>query len=353
MASASLEGALSLVPVYAAVKLLSDSVATLPMQAYRKTTDGRQPIKLPTMFERPSSRGTRVDWLSRCMVSLLLRGNAYGLLVGSDLDSPGLPSMIEWLNPDKVRRQNGKWYFDGRHIPDGQLLHIPAMVAPGSVVGVSPIQSCAAAITAGKASEKFMTEWAANRAVPSVHVRNTKKTLTPTEAATIKERTQATLRSGEPFVTGEDWELDFVSLSATDAGFVQAARLTATQVATIFGIPPQMIGGEAGSSLTYSTVELNQIQFLTNTLRPWLVRLEAAFSSILPNPQFVRFNVDALLRVDTKTRFEVHKIEREIGMANVDELRALEDREPLPDGQGQDYAPLATKKPTTDPKEGS
>jgi hypothetical protein len=55
----------------------------------------------------------------------------------------------------------------------------------------------------------------------------------------------------------------------------------------------------------------------------------------------VKFNVDAMIRVDTKTRYEVHQISREIGLDNIDELRALEDKAPLPDGQGQTYTPLA------------
>ena len=88
-------------------------------------------------------------------------------------------------------------------------------------------------------------------------------------------------------------------------------------------------------------MELNQLQFLANTLRPWITRLEDAFSSLLPKPHYVRFNVDALLRVDTKTRHEVYQIDRQIGLKNIDELRALEDATPLPDGKGTDYTPLS------------
>ncbi len=151
-------------------------------------------------------------------------------------------------------------------------------------------------------------------------------------------------------MTGKDWKLDVVTLPADDAGFVASAKLNATQVASIYGVPAEMIGGEAAGSLTYSTVELNQIQFLTNTLRPWLVRLEAAFSSLLPRPQYVRFNADAMIRSDTKTRWEVHQIARNIGAENIDEIRALEDMEPLPDGQGEDYTPLAGHTPTAPPQ---
>jgi len=111
-----------------------------------------------------------------------------------------------------------------------------------------------------------------------------------------------------------------------------------------------MIGGESGSSLTYSTVEQNALNFAQFTLHPWIQKLEEEFSSWLPEPQFVKFNLDAMIRVDAKTRREIYQIDRNIGLRNIDEIRALEDEAPLPDGQGQDYTPLG-KKDTPAPKE--
>lgn len=73
-------------------------------------------------------------------------------------------------------------------------------------------------------------------------------------------------------------------------------------------------------------------------------------SDLLPKPQYVKFNVDAMIRVDAKTRWEIHRVGREIGATNVDEIRTTEDREPLPDGKGQDYTPLAKVGAAT-PKE--
>ena len=174
--------------------------------------------------------------------------------------------------------------------------------------------------------------------------------LSSKEAEIVSERLRAKLRTGQPFVHGSDWDINFMSLPADDAGFVSSAKLNATQVATIYGIPPEMIGGETGSSMTYSTVEMNQHNLAALTLRPWLAKLEQEFSSWLNRPRFVKFNVDAMIRVDTKTRYEVHKISREIGLDNIDELRSIEDRAPLPDGQGQDYTPLLKSNPAQ-PKE--
>lgn len=340
----SLEGSLSLVPVYAAVRLVSDSVATLPIQQYLKTTTGRQSLPLPSMFAKPSNSGTRVDWLSRCMTSMLLRGNAYGLMIGSDPAAPGLPLMIEWLNPDKIHWNESayEWVYQGRALPATQVLHIPAMVLPGCREGVSPMTAARTLVESGKEGQKFQRDWYRNRAVPSVIAKNTARTLDPEVADSAKERLTSTLRSGKPFVTGSDWDITVMQLSADDAGFVTSAKLTATQVASIYGIPAEKIGGEAGGSLTYSTLEQNQIQYVSDGLRSWLVRLEEAFSSLLPTDAYVKFNADALIRADTKTRYEVHQIARTIGLNNTDELRQLEELEPLPDDAGKDYTPLGS-----------
>jgi phage portal protein BeeE len=110
-------------------------------------------------------------------------------------------------------------------------------------------------------------------------------------------------------------------------------------VAAIYGIDPTEIGGEAANSMTYANEEHRETRKIQD-LRPWIVRLERKFSAWLPNLQQVRFNADAVIRADTKTRHEVYKLKREIGMANVDELRTLENEQPLPNGEGKDYTPL-------------
>lgn len=344
----SMEASLSVVPVFAACRLIADSVATLPLQAFRKSGETRTPIPLPAVFDKE----TRIEWVQQALMSLLLHGNAYGLVVARAGD--GTPSNVVWLNPERmVIDESGPlpiFRRDGKEIPSEQIKHIPAYSLPGSIKGVSPIGACSLLSDTGSATQKMMRDWFKGRAIPGVTLANSEKTLTPTEADAISQRVRGKLRNGEPFVHGKDWAISVMSMPADDAGFVASAKLNATQIATIYGIPPEMIGGETGSSLTYSTVELNTINFATFTLRPWLAKLEQEFSSWIHQPRFVKFNVDAMIRVDTRTRYDVHKIARDIGLVNIDELRKLEDMEPLPDGKGQDYTPLASKS-AAPPKE--
>lgn len=342
------DASLSVVPVFAACRLISDSIATLPMQAFRKVGESRAPIPLPAVFDKD----TRIEWVQQALMSLLLHGNAYGLIVQRAGD--GTPQTVVWLNPERVQVDESGvspvFRLNGKEIERTNLVHIPAYSVPGSVVGISPIRACAMLGDTGAATQKMMRDWFKGRAVPGMIAKNTAKKLDPKAAEAVSDRLRARLRNGEPFTHGSDWEIELLKMPADDAGFVAAAKMNATQVATIYGIPPDMIGGETGSSLTYSTVELNTINFATFTLRPWLAKLEQEFSGWLLRPRFVRFNVDAMIRVDAKSRYEIHKIAREIGLENIDEQRALEDKAPLPDGLGQDYTPLA-RMGATPPRE--
>lgn len=334
------DAALSVIPVFAACRLIADSVATLPLQTYRKTDDAREPIATPTVF----SGETSIEWLQQAVMSLLLYGNAYGLVTRRD--NKGRPLSVTWLDPKHVTvDETGPlpiFFFQGRQLERMDVKHIPAYSVAGTVVGLSPIQACSGLVATGQATQKMNRDWFAGRAIPGVIAKNTAKTLDPSAAEVVQERLTSRLRNGRPFVTGSDWDITVMAMPADDAGFISSAKLNATQVAAIYGIPPEMIGGETGSSLTYSTVELNMLNFATFTLRPWLAKLEQEFSAWLGLREFVKFNIDAMIRVDTKTRYEVHKIAREIGLNSIDELRALEDSSPLPDGKGEDYTPLGT-----------
>ena len=343
----STDRALTVVPVYAAVKLIAETASTLPLHAYARSGDGRKRRdSLP-----PAIGG--VSWRMQGFMSALMRGNAVGVLAG--MGANGWPTSCTWVHPDRVRVDEPadgsgvQWFVDNRPVPESAILHVPAVVMPGKTLGISPVSAFALTFDAGREAQLASRQWSRNRAVPGVTLQNTGATLTPDQSDAVAARAKEKIRTGEPFVSGKDWKLDVLSIPAGDAAFLESIKATATQVASIFTVPPEMIGGESGGSLTYNTVEQQAIQFLTYTVRPWLVRFEEALSAkLMPRPQYVQFSVDGLIRVDTEARYRIHKMAREIGLRNIDEIRALEDEAPLPDGQGQSYAPLAlTQKGTT------
>jgi Phage portal protein len=140
-------------------------------------------------------------------------------------------------------------------------------------------------------------------------------------------------------VYGRDWKYSPVVVPPSEAQFIEALRMNATMVASVLGLPPDRIGGTRGDSLTYNTVEQSTLQVI-EALRPWLVRLETAFYDLLPSNRYCRFNSDALLKTDLKTRTEIYQMQRSFGMRSVDEIRDTEDLEPLPGGAGNEFIPL-------------
>lgn len=342
-ASVSTETALTLASVYAANRLLAASVSTLPVKAYRVIGEERQPMSsLPQLFQRLRDSGQLVPWLHRCMTSLGLRGNAYGLVTARD--GFGFPIDVTWLNPSDISIDDANpgavtWRWRGRIVSNEDIVHIPWFTLPGSVQGLSPIASFATTMNVGLHAQAYGNDWFEAGGIPPGTFRNSEQVVDQADARTIKTRLVSAIKTREPIVYGRDWEYTPISVNPNEAQFIETMKMTTSQVASIYGIPPEMIGGETGSSMTYANVEQQQINFVMFTLRPWLVTLESAFSAILPDRQYVKFNADALIRADLRTRHEVYKIDREIGLHNVDELRALEDLPALPNGTGQDYAP--------------
>ena len=316
--------------VYAAVSLIADGIASLPIHAYRAVGERRERVDLPPFVDPVV--GSRFDWVHRAVVSLLLRGNAYGPVVRDRL---GVVQQVAWMHPDDITIDDSGplpiYRWRGEVIDRANLVHVVGFSRPGYTEGLSPLRQFAETIDAGLYAQRATSDWYANGSVPSHSLKNTAQTLNAEVAAAVKERYRASVRTGEPFVHGADWELAQVGISAADAQFLDAIKANATQIAAVFRVPPEKVGGETGSSLTYSTTEQQTIDLITFTLRPWMTRLEQSLSALLDDGVFLKFNADAMIRTDTKTRHEVHKLALEMGLETLAEARAVEDRPPLTD----------------------
>lgn len=345
----SQESALRLGAVFAAGRLLASNVAALPIQTYRRTGEARERVALPSLLVSPSVQGTRRDWIFRAMTSLIYRGNAVGLIVSRN--SEDFATGLEWLNPDEVSVEDSQpygpgsfrqpiWRWRGQVVSQEDLVHIPWFTLPNRVWGLSPIAAYASAVSTGLAAQDFSREWFDSGGVPPGTFANATQTVSQAEAEVIGKRVTAAIRKRRPIVYGKDWTYTPISISPNEAKFVETMRLTASQIAHIYGIPPEMIGGETGKSETYANVEQQSIEFVQYTLLPWLTTLESHLSELLPRGQYVKFNVDALTRPDAETRYANYEKARLIGLLSIDEIRAMEDLPPLPNGQGADHTPL-------------
>ncbi|MEV1049662.1 phage portal protein [Streptomyces sp. NPDC049887] len=337
----SATNATSLIPLFACWRTLADSIASLPVQTFMRNGPTREPNAfLPDLLFKPATRDNLFQWLHKCVISLCARGNAYGLITARNAFA--LPTRIEWLNPDDVWVDESSpvlpiYYYRGQEVPREDIFHIPWVVEPGRVVGLSPIQAFARTIGVGLAATDYGASWFENGGTPPATMRNNAKTINPQESKEIQSRLSAAMRSRKPLVFGSDWDFTALQVNPEESQFIETMRLTATQVAAIYGVPPGKVGGEAGGSMTYSTVEMESLDLVGITLRPWLVRIESAISDVLPSREYMRFNADAMIRTDTLTRYQAYGMALEQGWLNLDDIRALENKSPLPNGAGQAY----------------
>lgn len=358
-ATQSMERALSLVPVFSAIGLLARTVSCTPLHNYRKAKeDERIRITLPAVFATMVTEASLKRWLHALVVSLAARGNAFGLVTSRD--GYGYPTAVTWLDPtlcaveDQMPSGPGSlstpiFYYMGRAVHVGpsipstsDLIHIPWFPVPGRILGLSPLGAAAVMIQGGLASQEWNSEWFQNSGIPSATMKNTARTLLPEEADAVKQRLVSTIRAHKPLVYGSDWDFNAITIPPGEMKFVESMKLTATQVAAIYDVPPERVGGEMGGNLSYSSPEQAGQHLVTFTLRNWYELLEEVFSAMVPALQTLRFDADSLTRADAEKRYKVHQIARAIGMNNIDELRAKENEPPLPDRElGQDYTPLA------------
>lgn len=351
------EYALRLGAVYAATSLLADLVGSLPLHAFRKIGSTSVPMEgLPQLFIEPSVQGTMFDWLHRLMTSLALHGNAYGLITGTD--GYGYPTGIEWLNPMNVTVLDGMpsgvgsfqlpvFRYYGAIIPREQIVHIPWYTLPHKVRGLSPIGAYSTVIRTGLGAQTYSADWFAAGGVPPGTFKNINKIVNREEGEAVKARLVDAIRSHQPIVYGSDWDYNPIAIPPNEAKFIETTKLTATQIAAIYRIPPEMIGGETGRSMTYQNVEQQMTNLVMLTLLPWVRRIEGAFFKMLPAPQYVKFNLDSMIRADIASRHAVYKIDREIGLKSINEIRDLEEMTPIPGGDS--YEPVAVNaQPTAD-----
>jgi HK97 family phage portal protein len=330
-------GGLALIPVYAATSLICDLIATSPLDVYRLDRDGattRLPSQ-PQIITNPAPGIDPITWKSQALASLLLRGNAYGYItaIGSD----GWPSQIIWLNPDEVtlyEEQNDmlhtpSYWWRGMPLDRTLVVHIPAYTFPGSRRGYSPLALFKTQIETGLQAQKFANDWFANSANPSGHLKNEARTLESEQADDIKRKYKAAIANRDVFVTGNDWSYQQMAVQAEESQFLQTIKATATQIASIYRVSPEDIGGETGTSLTYKTLTQDATKLQVRALNPWATKLADAISARRPGPQVAIFNLDATSKGDRTTRIAAHAAAMACGLETLDEARADENKPPL------------------------
>ena len=335
----SVDGALRSSVVYRCVTLVGGTIATFPVHAKR----GRVTLDpAPGIIRRPDPAVRRSVWIEQAVASMLLRGGAYGLVDEASMGRTGWPSQVALIHPDRVgwTAKDG-WTLDTKPVeeyPIGPLWQVPLHVMAGSPKGLNPIEFARKTIYAALVAQEFGSNFFRDGGHPSA-------LLAPDRdpgiegAKALKERFQAATSgtNREPLVLPQSVKYEQIQINPDDSQFIEAMRFDDETLTRFFGVDPAMVGvATGGTSLTYANVTDRREDFKQFTLLLPMYRLEEAMTELIPRPQDVKFNPAGLLRGSITERYATYLTASQINQASgetflsVDEMRELEDREPLP-----------------------
>jgi flagellum-specific peptidoglycan hydrolase FlgJ len=317
-----------LAPVFATFRHLVDYISTLPADFYRVEGEKRTQVAAPELIRNVDMEYGLTTWLGQAVYGVCARGNAVGEI--TSLSGWNLPTMIRWAGDWSGGDGNVDWYLDGKPKPDRLVAHIPWIVPPGKRLGLSPIAHYAAIVAAGLSAQEY-ADIKRGGGIPPTVLKNSARTLIASEAQQMQSRASASFASGKPFITGNDWDLSMPTIPPSHAQFIETLKLSANQIAAIYGIDPREIGGSTDNSLTYTTDESRALNRSQNA-RPYVTRVETAIDRMLPQGIVMKLNMNATIRADIKTQTEVVGAKLADGRLSLDEARALDDRGPIPGG---------------------
>lgn len=339
--------------VFACVRILAETIASLPLSVYRRLPGGgkgraQDHYLYPILHDMANPEMTSFELREALMGHLALWGNAYAEI---QRDGGGRVITLWPLRPDRMRvtREDKKITYryqspKGEEVVlfSNQVLHIRGL-SPDGLIGYSPIRMCCEAIGLALATEEFGARFFGNDARPGVVLKHPQK-LSDVAYNRLKEswneQHQGLSNAHRAAILEEGIDIKEIGIPPEDAQFLQTREFQLEEIARIFRVPLHLVGDLKHA--TFSNIEHQSIEFVVHTIRPWLVRWEQAINARLlgeteRRTYFAEHLVDGLLRGDAKARNEALAIQRQNGIINADEWREIENMNPQPDGQGKVY----------------
>lgn len=342
--------------VWSCIRVISETIASLPLFVYRRLPGGGKEKSLDHPFHRllhvqPNPQMTAFQWRETMMAHVLSWGNHY-----SFLDWARNNSLLGiWpLRPDrmKVFINGDELFYVYRPIEPGspnevvyaadEILHVPGLGYNG-IMGYSVIGMAREAIGVSMASEELAGRFFSNDATPPLvlkHPQRLNDEVFKRLKASWEESHGGLTNKWKPAILEEGVTVEKLSMPYTDSQFLETRKFQTVEICRFFRVPPHMI--QDLDRATFSNIEQQSLDFVVNTIRPWLVRLEQAylvklFGKMAQRDFFVEHVVEGLLRGDIASRYQAYSIGRQWGWLSADDVRELENMNPLPAGQGKIY----------------
>ena len=351
--------AMQMTAVYSCVRILSETLAGLPLHVYKYNENGGKEkyLKHPLyklLHDEPNPEMTSFAFRETLMSHLLLWGNAYAQIIRN---AKGEVISLYPLMPNKMtvdRDANGRLFYlyqrSSEDIPslgkDNQVylapadvLHIPGLGFDG-LVGYSPIAMAKNAVGLAIATEEYGAKFFANGAAPGGVLEHPGTIKDPQK---VKESWnaayQGSANSHRVAVLEEGMKYQPIGISPEQAQFLETRKFQINEIARIFRVPPHMLADLEKSS--FSNIEQQSLEFVKYTLDPWVVRWEQSMCRALLSDSekptvFIKFNVDGLLRGDYESRMSGYATARQNGWMSANDIRELENLDRIPAELGGD-----------------
>ena len=351
--------AMQMTAVFACVRVLAESIASLPLHVYRRSENGNQE-KAEThplyflLHDEPNPEMTSYSLRETMMVHILLYGNAYAQILRNGRGEvvglyPLLPNKMRVERDDKT----GLLYYsytrfdkepptmEGNTVilPPEDVLHIPGLSMDG-LVGLSPIAACRNAVGAGLAADEYSSKYYANGAAPMGILETPTLIKNPDLLRqSWNEAFGGSRNAGKVAVLEQGTTFKAISLSPQDSQLLETRKFSVEEICRIFRVPPHMV--QNLERATFNNIEQMSLDFVMYSLMPYLKRWEQSMSrSLLTQEEkkrlVIQFNVDGLLRGDYKSRMEGYSIGINNGFLCPNDVRRLEGFDLIPAEQGGD-----------------
>ena len=346
--------AMQMTAVYSCVRILSETLASLPLHVYEvtdtSTKKATEHMLYTLLHDEPNNEMTSFIFRETLMTHLLLWGNAYAQIIRN---GKGEVLGLYPLMPDRMkvdRDEAGNLYYE-YYISEGDansktkgavklspsdILHIPGLGFDG-LVGYSPIAMAKNAIGMAIATEEYGAAFFANGATPSGILEHPGVVKNPEAMRESWARGFSGKNNHKVGILEEGMKYTPISIAPNEAQFLETRKFQINEIARIFRVPPHMVGDLEKSS--FSNIEQQSLEFVKYTLDPWVKRFEQAMTRRLltsdeKKKYYIKFNVDGLLRGDYQSRMNGYATARQNGWMSANDIRSLENLDLISDEEG-------------------
>lgn len=343
------ETAIQISTVYACVRVLAETIASLPLNVYESDGKGgsriaeNHPLEY-LLHDAPNEEMTSFIWREQMMTQILLRGNSYSQIVRNG--KTAIMSIYPLLSSNMTvdRDDSGALTYKYQMADENtitlspsEVLHIPGMGFDG-IMGYSPIALMKTTLGLTLAAEEYGSKVFGNGATPAGVLTHPSRLKDPEKLRNAWNAAYGgSANAGKIAILEEGMKFERISMPNSEAQFLETRKFQVSEICRIYRVPPHMVGDLEHA--TFSNIEHQSISFAVHTIRPWLVRIEqsmnkALFSKNERGKYFVKFNMDGLMRGDYKSRMEGYAIARQNGWMSADDIRGLENLNPIGAAKG-------------------